>query len=55
MLKYVKLFYQDVLAHVKEYWEEQADEKLKESKRKESFDRSTVQTTSDRQLDAIQA
>ena len=26
LLKYVKLFYQDVLAHVKEYWEDQADE-----------------------------
>lgn len=53
LLKYVKLFYQDVLAHVTEYWEEQADEKQEEARRKESFDRSTVQTTSERQLDVI--
>jgi len=47
LLKYIQLLYQDIFCHVKEFWESQADEQQKESARKESFDRSTILSTSD--------
>ena len=50
MLKYIKVLYQDVRDHVKEFWESQADEQQKESARKESLDRSTALSASDQLL-----
>jgi len=47
LVKYIQLLYQDVYGHVAEFWEHQASEQQKESARKESFDRSTLLTTSD--------
>ena len=47
LLKYIQLLYQDIFGHVKEFWENQADEQQKESARKESFDRSTMLSISD--------
>lgn len=45
--KQVQLFYQKVFEHVREFWEQQADQHEKEQSRKESFDRTTVLTGSE--------